>query len=48
VETAKDPPRWLVGIDIGGTFTDVAAFESLTGALRIEKLVSTPGDPRAP
>src|SRR5438105_10766001 len=38
-------PNWMVGIDIGGTFTDVAATEVASGVLRIAKVVSTPTDP---
>ena len=38
-------PSWMVGIDIGGTFTDVAATEADTGVLHIAKVVSTPADP---
>lgn len=37
--------RWMVGIDIGGTFTDVAAMEVETGRSRITKTPSTPADP---
>ena len=35
--------RTVVGIDVGGTFTDVAVLTD--GELRIHKLPSTPGDP---
>ena len=35
--------RTVVGIDVGGTFTDVAVLTD--GQLRIHKLPSTPGDP---
>ena len=38
---------WQLGIDIGGTFTDVVAFEPETGALRSAKARSRPGDPLA-
>ena len=38
-------PSWMVGIDIGGTFTDVAATEVASGVLRIAKVMSTPTDP---
>lgn len=37
--------RWMVGIDIGGTFTDVAAMEMDSRELRIAKVPSEPGDP---
>jgi N-methylhydantoinase A len=38
-------PDWLVGIDIGGTFTDVAAVDAHTGKLLVAKVPSTPDDP---
>ena len=38
-------PNWIVGIDIGGTFTDVASMEVETGKLRITKVPSIPVDP---
>ena len=34
----------LVGIDIGGTFTDITAVETATGELTITKVPSTPGN----
>ncbi|MGH1413571.1 MAG: hydantoinase/oxoprolinase family protein [Pelagimonas sp.] len=34
--------RSTIAVDIGGTFTDVAAFEPGTGAIRFEKTASTP------
>lgn len=37
--------RWRVGVDAGGTFTDVCLFEEETGAIRVAKVSSTPGDP---
>ncbi|GAB3449614.1 hydantoinase/oxoprolinase family protein [Streptomonospora sediminis] len=36
-----------IGIDTGGTFTDVAALDEDTGALLATKLPSTPADPAA-
>ena len=36
---------WLVGVDTGGTFTDLIAFEQTTGELRRAKVPSVPGDP---
>ncbi len=38
---------WQLGIDIGGTFTDVVAFEPATGTLRSAKVKSRPDDPLA-
>jgi N-methylhydantoinase A len=36
---------WRVGIDSGGTFTDVCLFEEETGRIEVWKLSSTPADP---
>jgi N-methylhydantoinase A len=37
--------RWLVGVDVGGTFTDVALAD-VDGALHVCKTPTTPDDPR--
>ena len=37
--------RLRIGIDTGGTFTDVVAFDEVAGALTVTKTPSTPGDP---
>jgi N-methylhydantoinase A len=36
---------WRVGIDSGGTFTDVCLFDDETGAVAVWKVSSTPDDP---
>lgn len=36
---------WIVGVDVGGTFTDFAARNTATGALVVHKRPSTPSDP---
>ncbi|MCG8508561.1 MAG: hydantoinase/oxoprolinase family protein, partial [Rhodospirillales bacterium] len=36
---------WKVGVDSGGTFTDVCLFDDETGRLEIWKVSSTPDDP---
>ena len=36
---------WRIGIDTGGTFTDVVAFDTETGALHATKTPSVPADP---
>ena len=36
---------WLVGVDTGGTFTDLIAVEQQTAELRRAKVPSVPGDP---
>lgn len=38
---------WRVGIDVGGTFTDVVALNEATGERRVVKTSSTPEDPSA-
>jgi N-methylhydantoinase A len=38
-------PAWMVGVDTGGTFTDLIAVERETHALRLAKVPSVPGDP---
>ncbi len=37
--------RYRIGVDVGGTHTDLVLNDAETGALRIEKLPSTPGNP---
>ncbi|MFK7754164.1 MAG: hydantoinase/oxoprolinase N-terminal domain-containing protein, partial [Sedimentitalea sp.] len=34
----------LVGVDVGGTFTDVFVFDQATGAISVSKVPSTKGD----
>ena len=36
---------WRVGVDSGGTFTDICMVEQSSGALRVWKVPSTPDDP---
>ena len=36
---------WMIGVDTGGTFTDLVAVEEKTGALRFAKVASVPADP---
>jgi N-methylhydantoinase A len=35
---------WRIGVDIGGTFTDVALVDDATGRIGLAKVPSTPGD----
>jgi N-methylhydantoinase A len=37
--------KWRVGIDVGGTFTDVVAYSSSGGQLYVDKVPSTPKNP---
>lgn len=37
--------EWVVGVDVGGTFTDFAARNTATGELFVHKRPSTPRDP---
>ncbi len=36
---------WRIGVDSGGTFTDVCLFDDATGAVAVWKVPSTPVDP---
>jgi len=40
-----DSHRYRIGVDIGGTFTDFVLFDSQTGNVHNEKLLTTPQDP---
>ena len=41
---AGEQTRLLVGVDVGGTFTDLVAFDPASGQLRVVKIPSTPPD----
>ena len=43
-EPGRPEPGWVVGIDIGGTFTDAIATRA-DGTVRVAKVPSTPADP---
>ncbi|NQW10186.1 MAG: hydantoinase/oxoprolinase family protein [Alphaproteobacteria bacterium] len=40
-----DSATWRVGVDIGGTFTDVVLWDSAGDRLILDKLLTTPDDP---
>jgi len=37
-------PRWRIGVDIGGIFTDVAMVEETSGRIALAKVLTTPPD----
>ena len=37
--------RYSIGVDIGGTFTDLVMFDEVTGRLYNENVLTTPKDP---
>ena len=37
--------RFRIGIDTGGTFTDIVSVDAATGAMNVTKVASTPGNP---
>ena len=39
------PSRGRLGVDIGGTFTDLVWIDDATGAVQVGKLLTTPKDP---
>jgi N-methylhydantoinase A len=44
-QKASNSGRWRVGVDSGGTFTDVCLFDEVTGDIAVWKVSSTPDDP---
>src|ERR1700733_10626819 len=42
---ADSAPRFRIGIDTGGTFTDIVAVDAGSGAMRVTKVASTPANP---
>jgi N-methylhydantoinase A len=39
--------RYRIGVDVGGTHTDLVSYDVTTGALLVEKVASTPSNPAA-
>jgi N-methylhydantoinase A len=42
---ASHPLRFRLGVDIGGTFTDVTLLDEVSGDIRFSKVLTTPSDP---
>lgn len=42
---AHQPARLRIGIDTGGTFTDIVSVDGASGAMRVTKVASTPANP---
>src|SRR5260370_4522580 len=38
-------PHLRIGIDTGGTFTDIVSVDGASGAMRVTKVASTPANP---
>jgi N-methylhydantoinase A len=45
MNTISTSARWRVGVDSGGTFTDICLFDEATGRVEVWKVPSTPDDP---
>jgi N-methylhydantoinase A len=43
--TATGTARFRIGIDTGGTFTDIVSVDTASGAMRVTKVASTPSNP---
>ena len=40
-----DQPRFRIGVDVGGTHTDLVLLDPVAGSIAIEKVPSTPSNP---
>lgn len=45
MQTASRQPRYRVGVDIGGTFTDLVAVNEADGSIHVVKVPTVPADP---
>src|SRR5258708_24291507 len=43
--SSSQTPRFRIGIDTGGTFTDIVAVDAAYGAMHVTKVSSTPANP---
>ena len=43
--TSDDHRRFRVGVDVGGTFTDVVLVEETSGEILVAKVATVPSDP---
>ena len=43
--TTAHAPRFRIGIDTGGTFTDIVSVDSTSGTMQVTKVSSTPANP---
>jgi N-methylhydantoinase A len=42
---SSSPPRYRLGVDVGGTHTDLVLLDAASGTLMVEKVASTPKNP---
>ena len=42
---ADTKASWRIGVDIGGTFTDIVLWDSQGGEMILDKILTTPDDP---
>ena len=45
MSSARHAPRFRIGIDTGGTFTDIVCVDGGSGAMQVTKVASTPANP---
>jgi N-methylhydantoinase A len=45
MSVSREHSRWIVGVDVGGTFTDFYAFDRQSNTVKVHKTSSTPHNP---